>query len=112
MAVSCSGYTREEGWDVDAVVLDDSTLGDPIRPCSFFSCKFGWWHTRESAKDPQAYTGSSCHPFTATMTALRPGAALTIPDLFRALDANIVEQVSLARSARRGQNPFSHLVVS
>ncbi|KAF9652275.1 hypothetical protein BDM02DRAFT_3109256 [Thelephora ganbajun] len=45
------------------------------------------------------------------MSTLRPEATLTIPDLFRALDAKIAEQISLTRSGRRGQNPFSHRVL-
>ena len=48
----------------------------------------------------------------ATMTTPYPGAALTTPDLFRALESKIIEQISLARSTRRSQNPFSHRVVS
>ena len=46
------------------------------------------------------------------MSTLRPGTTLTIADLFRALDVRIADEISLARSVRPGQNPFSQQVVS
>ena len=51
-------------------------------------------------------------PVTATMTTPSPRATLTIPDLLRALDARISEEISLARSTPRSRNSSPHPMVS
>ena len=46
------------------------------------------------------------------MTTPNPGATLTIPDLLRALDVRISEEISLARSAPRSRSPSPRPMVS
>ena len=45
------------------------------------------------------------------MSTPRPGETLTVSELFSALDAKILDQISLVRSGRPGRNPFSQGVV-
>jgi len=55
--------------------------------------------------------GASVPSIHAIMTTLSPWATLTIPDLFRALDAIISKDISLVRSTR-GHNQSSNPMVS
>ncbi|KAF9788708.1 hypothetical protein BJ322DRAFT_656143 [Thelephora terrestris] len=65
----------------------------------------------ESAKGPTKGAQAISCPLTAAMSSLRPETTLPIAELFRALDLKVAEQISLARSVRPGQNPFSHQVL-